>query len=73
MNEQGEVVGIVVSSAAIETFVARTGTLPQNINWAVKAEYALLLFEAPPPKAKAVDRRQAIEEALTATRLIEAE
>jgi hypothetical protein len=43
------------------------------MNWAVKAEYALLLFEAPPPKAKAVDRRQAIEEALTATRLIEAE
>jgi len=73
VNEQGEVVGIVVSSAAIETFVARTGTLPQNIDWAVKAEYALLLFEAPPPKAKAVDRRPAIEEALTATRLIEAE
>jgi S1-C subfamily serine protease len=73
VNEQGEVVGIVVSRAAIETFVARTGALPQNINWAVKAEYALLLLEAPPPKAKAVDRRQAIEEALTATRLIEAE
>jgi len=26
VNEQGEVVGIVVSAAAIETFVARTGT-----------------------------------------------
>jgi S1-C subfamily serine protease len=64
VNEQGEVVGIVVSTAAIETFVARTGTLPQNINWAVKAEYALPLFEAPPPRAKAVGRRQAIENAL---------
>ena len=73
VNEQGQVVGIVVSTAAIETFVARTGTLPQNVNWAVKAEYALPLFEAPPPSATAVSRRQAIENTLAATCLIEAE
>jgi S1-C subfamily serine protease len=73
VSEQGEVVGIVVSTVAIETFVARTGTLPQNVNWAVKAEYALPLFEAPPPRAKAVGRRQAIESALAATCLVEAE
>lgn len=51
LNESGQVVGIVTAQARVEAFLERTGTLPQNINWAVKAEYAspLLGSLAPAP------------------------
>jgi len=49
VNEAGEVVGIVVAAAAIEPFLEKTGTLPQKLNWAVKAEYGSVLFEEPEP------------------------
>jgi S1-C subfamily serine protease len=39
-NTKGEVIGLITSSAAIEYFYGKTGALPQNINWAVKIEYA---------------------------------
>jgi len=39
LDEFGNVVGVVTSSAAVEAFLRHTGTLPQNINWAVKSEY----------------------------------
>lgn len=36
----GNLVGIVASTAAVDYFIKRSGgALPQNINWAVKAEY----------------------------------
>lgn len=38
-DAQGQVVGIVVSSAAIPFFIHYTGTLPQNVNWAVRSYY----------------------------------
>jgi S1-C subfamily serine protease len=40
----GQVVGIVTATAAVENFFALTGSLPQNINWAIKAEYARALI-----------------------------
>jgi hypothetical protein len=40
VNDNGQVVGIVSATAAVEKFFAVTGSLPQNINWAIKAEYA---------------------------------
>ncbi len=45
VNENGEVVGVITSSAAVTTFFAVTGTLPQNINWAIKVSYIKLLYE----------------------------
>ena len=39
VNEEGQVVGIVAATAAVENFFSITGSLPQNVNWAVKAEY----------------------------------
>jgi TPR repeat protein len=71
VTSKGRVVGIVTSTAAIEAFFKETGTLPQNINWAIKAEYASLMFEA---KQKAPDTsslEKAIERALGAVCLIE--
>jgi S1-C subfamily serine protease len=48
VNEAGEVVGIITSSAAITAFFRITGTLPQNVNWAVKGNYILSLLNDKP-------------------------
>lgn len=53
-------------------FLAATGTLPQNVNWAVKAEYTLPLFDAPECLPAASGRREAIDRALKATGAVEA-
>jgi S1-C subfamily serine protease len=73
LNDEGLVVGVVTSTAAIRPFLSATGTLPQNINWAVKSEYALPLFDQPPPPPKASNRREAISHATKATCLVTAE
>jgi S1-C subfamily serine protease len=44
---EGRVVGVVTSTAAIMPFLRETGTLPQNVNWAISAEFARPLFRAP--------------------------
>jgi S1-C subfamily serine protease len=49
-NEVGQAVGVITSSAAILPFIKESGTLPQNVNWAVKADYLRPLIEL--PKAK---------------------
>ena len=43
-HESGQVIGIVTATAAVEKFFSVTGSLPQNINWAIKAEYARALI-----------------------------
>jgi S1-C subfamily serine protease len=72
LTYEGEVVGVVTSSAAVRAFLAVTGTVPQNLNWAVKAENALPLFEQPPAQPPAHSRRAAIDRGLKATCMIEA-
>jgi hypothetical protein len=72
LNHRGEVVGIITSSAAVARFLQESGTLPQNVNWAVKVEYAAPLFERPTVKPQAVDRADAINQALKAICLIQA-
>lgn len=52
VNERGEVVAIATSTAAIESFFGATGALPQNVNWAIKADYAYLLVQ---PSLKPVE------------------
>ena len=44
LNQNQEVIGIVVSTAAIRSFLQITGTIPQNINFAVKSDYLLPLL-----------------------------
>jgi len=43
IDRNGRAIGIVTATAAISTFIRATGTLPQNVNWAVKADYAPVL------------------------------
>lgn len=59
--ENGEVVGVLAAAAAVAPFLRNTGTLPQNVNWAVKAEYAALMFDGPSPLPPASSRSDAIK------------
>jgi S1-C subfamily serine protease len=47
-DESGRLVGVVTSTAAVQGFLRRTGTLPQNINWAVRSEYVRPLLSGVP-------------------------
>lgn len=73
VNEKGEVIGIITSTAAILPFIKESGTLPQNVNWAVKADYLRPLFELPKIELKQLNREQAITLTKKSTFLIEAE
>ncbi len=61
VNERGEAVGVVTSTAAVKAFLSVTGSLPQNVNWAVKADNARPMFNAPTVKSLAASREDAIE------------
>lgn len=60
VSEDGRVVGIIGSSAALKTFMDQTQTLPQNINYAVKVENALALTGGA-SASRPLSRREAIE------------
>jgi S1-C subfamily serine protease len=60
-NHRGEVVGVITATAAILPFLRQTGSLPQNVNFAVKAGYASLLFTPPVALPPATDRDDAIQ------------
>jgi S1-C subfamily serine protease len=72
LDSNGQVVGVMTSSAAAIPFFRATGSLPQGINWAVKGEYAMLLFAAPDPLPAEPERTQAVDRARQALCLIEA-
>ncbi len=73
VNEKGEVVGVITSTAAIMPFIQETGTLPQNVNWAVKADYIKPMIELPKCETCNHNREQIIENVRNATFLIEVE
>jgi S1-C subfamily serine protease len=62
VNEAGQLVGIITSSAAEDAFQQEVGATPQSINWAVKADYAAPLLPSLPrhPPARPMTRAQAI-------------
>src|SRR5260370_21567296 len=59
----GAVVGIVTATQTEKQFFSETGGLPQNLNWAVKVEYATPLFDLPRPQPPSASRTEAIERA----------
>lgn len=73
VNEDGQVIGIITSTAAILPFIKESGTLPQNVNWAVKADYLRPLIELPKVEQKQLNREQLITHVKNSTFLIEAE
>ncbi|WP_158266349.1 S1C family serine protease [Allosphingosinicella deserti] len=63
VNEAGQVVGIIAAQAAVDAFLEAEGTLPQNVNWAVKVDYAAPLLpplSTPAPAPARRSREQAI-------------
>lgn len=67
VNESGEVVGIITSSAAIPYFVKETGTLPQNVNWAIKADYLRPMIDLPEVEQQKLSREQLIDNVKNST------
>lgn len=65
VNEQGQAVGVVVSTAAIRNFYRETGALPQNVNFAVRTDLGLSLMRgrSQPAIQPAATRKDAIERA----------
>jgi S1-C subfamily serine protease len=59
----GSVVGVVSSGAAIILLLREPGIFPQNVSWAIKADFARPLFEQPPPLPATRTRTEAIDRA----------
>lgn len=49
VDSHGRVVGVIVSTAALPYFYSHTGTVPQNVNYAVPSYYAYPLVKDLPP------------------------
>jgi S1-C subfamily serine protease len=71
ITEDGRVVGVITSAAAIPYFIKVTGTIPQNVNWAVKTDYLRPLLDKPPPLRSPLRREAAIKQARNAVVEIE--
>jgi S1-C subfamily serine protease len=67
VNRSGEVVGVVIATASALTFLKGTGSLPQNVSWAVKGAFAAPLFDQPPHSPKILDRSAVIQRVVNAT------
>jgi S1-C subfamily serine protease len=72
VTDRGQVVGVATSTAAVEVFLRATGSLPQNVNWAVKAELLKPMIEHTPPARDAAGRTGAIELTTAAVCRVEA-
>lgn len=48
IDEQGRVVGVIIARLSEEAALQTTGSLPENVNYAVKSSYILPLLEAVP-------------------------
>jgi S1-C subfamily serine protease len=61
VTERGEVVGIIASAPASDADPEAGAALPQDLNWAVKADYAVSLVGEGGESAPVGDRNEAIE------------
>ncbi|MFQ5846626.1 MAG: serine protease [Candidatus Methylomirabilales bacterium] len=72
VNELGEVVGIIDSAAALQGFRSIPKGAPPDVSWAINADYARLLFDAPTVQSVAVGREEAIKRLRQAVCMVEA-
>lgn len=70
LTEDGRLVGVITSTAAIAPFLQQTGTIPQNVNWAVHSSLAVTLLGKESENQPATTRKVAIDRALAAAVLI---
>jgi S1-C subfamily serine protease len=72
VDSRGRVIGVVLSTASAPLFLGLTGSLPQNVNWAVKSPAVRSLFMPPAARPAAGSREAAIKQAVAATCFIRA-
>jgi len=48
VNSKGNVVGVVAAKLSVRAALETSGSLPENVNYAVKSSYALSLLESVP-------------------------
>jgi S1-C subfamily serine protease len=72
VTQRGVVIGVITATEAILPFLRSTGTLPQNVNWAISADFAKPLFETPEAAPVGKSREEAIELARKAVCFVEA-
>jgi S1-C subfamily serine protease len=65
VTERGELVGVVIASADVVKFLTITGSLPQNVSWAIKADYVRALL----PSLEVTNISSSREEAIKQTKL----
>lgn len=65
-DEKGHILGVVVAAASSAAFIKETGSLPQNVNWAVKASLAAPLVKP----SRAGERRESIGSLATSEAVI---
>lgn len=58
-NENGDVIGVVVSTLNATFLYSVAEAIPQNVNFAIKADYLLSLLDMLPEKPKLAVRKQA--------------
>ena len=72
VTERGELVGVVIASADVVKFLTSTGSLPQNVSWAVKADYVRPLLPQSGVANIFTSREEAIKQTKRSVCLIEA-
>ena len=60
VNNRGDVVGMIAATAAVQAFYQATGSLPQNVNWAVKSDYIQPMIDEASLRTPAANRGEAI-------------
>jgi S1-C subfamily serine protease len=70
LNNRGQVIGVITSTAAPAFFARATGALPQGINWAVKVDYLTPLVGQVGAVSPMAGRSAAIEHARKAVCLV---
>lgn len=60
-NTKGEIVGIVISSLNAKYFYENTGIIPQNVNFAVKANYLQSLISMTPDGDEVAKRKNSVK------------
>jgi S1-C subfamily serine protease len=70
LTMDGGVVGVVTAGTKEEEFMRDHGALPQNLNWAVKMDYATPLYERPRAPSSPAPVRTSREAAAHAARAV---
>jgi S1-C subfamily serine protease len=76
LDSNGQVIGIIVSRLDDLSTLLATGSIPQNVNYALKASFIISLLESVPDivknleKPKAMNKSAAIEQAKQAVGMV---